>query len=89
MSDYANFPPYKNLRKVLSSCPQAALFYISIWQAKKSNDRVIIDKKSLKTSYLTSKALARNYLLWLTKLELVVYEEGMQSLVIDILTDAS
>lgn len=84
MSEYDTFPPYEKFKKVLSGCPQAALFYISMWRAKKPSGRVIINKKELKTKFLTSKTLVRNYLLHLAKLELVTSEEGIETFIIDL-----
>ena len=84
MSEYDTFPPYQKFKNVLSVCPEASLFYISLWKAKKPSGRVIINKKDLKTKFLTSKTLVRNYLLHLAKLDLVAWEEGIETFIIDL-----
>ena len=75
MSDYYDFPPMPDFRRVLQIAPASALIYISLWKMRRNNNDISIKKSDVKKKFLISKTIFRNHLLALSRLEILSFEE--------------
>lgn len=84
MNDYAGFPPLDSFKRVLRNSPNSADLFVSLWKLKKkANQRISIERKDIKKSFLTSPTLFRNHLLAIGRLELITFEETTDFFLID------
>ena len=82
MADYDDFPSLKNFRRVLQSCPQAALLYVSLWKLKDRKGKFSVLKNGLKKQFLLSPTLFRNLLIALSRVDILEFEETLDFFVI-------
>ncbi len=75
MTDYEDFPPLTNFKRVLSGCPQSALLYCHLWKIKPKNNNLKIVKDEIKKAFLISPTLFRNNILAIGRLDLIAFEE--------------
>lgn len=74
MSDYSHFPPLQKFYRVLRSCPQAALLYISLWTFS-NGDPCSFARDRIKPKFLVSPTLFRNHLLALGRAGILTFDE--------------
>ena len=79
MTDYADFPPLTNFKRVLSGCPQSALLYSLLWKSKPKNNNLKILKNDIKRNFLISQTLFRNHILAIGRLDLITSEETLDA----------
>lgn len=88
MTGYNDFPPFTTFKKVLKNCPQSALVYASLYKINKEETAPIsIRKKETINKFLTSPTLFRNYLLSLSNLEVLSFEENKDFYLINFYAD--
>lgn len=78
MSEYLNFPPLINFKKVLNSSPEALGVYICLWQLKldSTSHLVHVNKNQIASSFFISPTLFRNHLMSLARLDLLSFNES-------------
>jgi len=83
MKDYEDFPPLPALKKVLHSCPQAALLFISLHKLIPKARRITVKRKDVKHFFLISPTLFRNHLLSLSRIDALSFEESTENFIIN------
>lgn len=84
MKDYNSFPPIDLLKRVLTNCPQSALIYIILWHYKKASKRILVKKEKVKKELKTSPTIFKNRLQFLSRDELISFEETPESFLVDL-----
>ena len=60
MSDYKKYPPVKFLEKVLKNEPKTALLYITLWDMKDEDCRLIVDKSNVREEFSMTATMFKN-----------------------------
>lgn len=77
MSGYSTFPPFPKFKRVLQSCPRAALLFTELWEARSKTYTVKIKKTELPFRFPVTKTLMRNHLVSLSQAEVLTFEESL------------
>lgn len=81
---HETYLPKPYLFEVAKHCPLAMFTYLQLWERKDVNNRVKIEKETVKTEFLTGVAKFRNDLLLLVKEGLASIDENPSTLTVEL-----